>query len=99
MLAISTTSSFESIPRQFILRSPAMSTDSYDHAGKMENSKEPPTEQLERQRTAGGHVDDRGSASSASRTSYLANPAPLGLLSVATGNKQLISIILKLAAD
>jgi uncharacterized protein len=70
-----------------------MATNSYDHAGDMESSKEPSTEQLERQRTVGGHVDDRGQPSLPVVHRSFANPAPLGLLSFATGKKHRFSFI------
>ncbi|KPI42275.1 Ammonia transport outward protein 2 [Cyphellophora attinorum] len=53
--------------------------DATDHAEKAV------TDNLERQRTAGGHVDDRSQPSLPVVHRTFANPAPLGLLSFATG--------------
>jgi uncharacterized protein len=41
---------------------------------------------LERLRTAGGHIEDRGQPSLPTVHRSFANPSPLGLLSFATGN-------------
>lgn len=58
---------------------------SYDHAGKME-ANGGNSVQLERLQTAGGHPDDRTQPSLPVVHRRFANPAPLGLLSFATGN-------------
>lgn len=58
------------------------SSDSYDHATKVEHGD---SQKLERLRTAGGHIDDRDQPSLPVVHRSLANPAPLGLLSFATG--------------
>ena len=61
-------------------------SETYDHADKLEaNNNGISTIQLERLRTAGGHVDDRTQPSLPVVHRSLANPAPLGLLSFATG--------------
>jgi hypothetical protein len=61
-------------------------SDTYDHADKLEaNTNGATTAQLERLRTAGGHEDDRTQPSLPVVHRSLANPAPLGLLSFATG--------------
>jgi hypothetical protein len=60
-----------------------MSTESYDHASKLETNDV--SNQLERLRTAGGHIDDRGQPSLPVVHRNFANPSPLGLLSFATG--------------
>ncbi|TVY36118.1 Glyoxylate pathway regulator [Lachnellula occidentalis] len=57
---------------------------SYDHASKIEAAGGN-TEQLERLQTAGGHMDDRSQPSLPVVHRRFANPAPLGLLSFATG--------------
>jgi len=62
-----------------------MSTDSYDHGGKLEANKNYNVQGLERSTTAGGHPDDRTQPSLPVVHRKLANPAPLGLLSFATG--------------
>ena len=59
--------------------------DSYDHGGKVE-ANGVNTVQLERLQTAGGHTDDRTQPSLPVVHRRFANPAPLGLLSFATGN-------------
>lgn len=64
----------------------AMSTQSYDHANKLENNDNGSTIQLERLTTAGGHLDDRSQPSLPVVHRSFANPAPLGLLSFATGS-------------
>jgi succinate-acetate transporter protein len=60
-----------------------MSSATYDHASKIERDTD--TYQLEQVRTAGGHVADRGQPSMPVVHRNFANPAPLGLLSFATG--------------
>lgn len=60
-----------------------MATETYDHASKLEQS--PDEYHLEQVRTAGGHVADRGQPSMPVVHRNFANPAPLGLLSFATG--------------
>lgn len=61
-------------------------SNSYDHAPKMEDSSpDVSADHLERLRTAGGHVDDRDQPSLPVVHRSFANPAPLGLLSFATG--------------
>lgn len=62
-----------------------MSSDTYDHTHKTE-SVEANMEHLARLRTVGGHLDDRAQPSLPVVHRSLANPAPLGLLSFATGN-------------
>lgn len=59
------------------------SSDSYDHANKVE-SNDIDTQQLERLRTKGGHKDDRDQPALPVVHRTFANPAPLGLLSFAT---------------
>ena len=59
--------------------------DSYDHANKMEAANGASAAQLERLKTAGGHVNDRTQPSLPVVHRSFANPAPLGLLSFATG--------------
>jgi uncharacterized protein len=59
--------------------------ESYDHANKMEAANGSSASQLERLQTAGGHVDDRTQPSLPVVHRSFANPAPLGLLSFATG--------------
>ena len=49
------------------------------------------TIQLEQIRTAGGHLDDRTQPSLPVVHRRFANPAPLGLLSFATGSYPLVS--------
>ncbi|KAI5229087.1 hypothetical protein E4T42_05042 [Aureobasidium subglaciale] len=58
-------------------------TETYDHIPKIESGRD--VEHLERMRTAGGHVDDRSQPSLPVVHRSFANPAPLGLLSFATG--------------
>jgi hypothetical protein len=53
----------------------------YDHAGKTEASEH----DLEKLHTAGGHENDRSQPSMPVVHRTFANPAPLGLLSFATG--------------
>lgn len=65
-------------------------TASYDSAMKAEAIGE--SQYLERLRTAGGHIDDRGQPSLPQVHRSFANPAPLGLLSFAT-SVFLISIL------
>jgi len=60
-------------------------TSAYDHAGKLEANGHEHSEHLERLRTAGGHIDDRGQPSLPVVHRSFANPSPLGLLSFATG--------------
>lgn len=63
--------------------SSANHAESFDHATKLEaNSTET---HLERLRTVGGHEDDRTQPSLPVVHRSFANPAPLGLLSFATG--------------
>jgi succinate-acetate transporter protein len=59
-----------------------MSISAYDHANKLEESN---GNHLEHVRTAGGHIDDRSQPALPVVHRSLANPAPLGLLSFATG--------------
>jgi succinate-acetate transporter protein len=59
--------------------------DSYDHANKMEAANVESAAQLERLQTAGGHINDRTQPSLPVVHRSFANPAPLGLLSFATG--------------
>ncbi|KAG4437051.1 hypothetical protein IFR05_007465 [Cadophora sp. M221] len=63
----------------------ANDSDSYDHASKLENANGGNVAQLERLQTVGGHPDDRTQPSLPVVHRSLANPAPLGLLSFATG--------------
>ena len=60
-----------------------MATETYDHASKVEQ--EADAYRLEQVRTAGGHVADREQPSMPVVHRNFANPAPLGLLSFATG--------------
>jgi hypothetical protein len=60
-----------------------MATETYDHASKAEQDAE--SYRLEQVRTAGGHVADREQPSMPVVHRNFANPAPLGLLSFATG--------------
>lgn len=60
-------------------------SDSYDHASKLENANGGNAAQLERLQTAGGHLEDRTQPALPVVHRSLANPAPLGLLSFATG--------------
>ena len=66
---------------------------SYDSADKLEKSVEvnahTPPDHLERQHTAGGHDNDRSQPALPVVHRSFANPAPLGLLSFATGIKSL----------
>ena len=66
--------------------------ETYDHASKIENANGGNVAQLERLRTAGGHTDDRSQPSLPVVHRRLANPAPLGLLSFATGMSTLAAI-------
>ena len=59
--------------------------ESFDHAGKIE-ANGGANSHLERLRTAGGHVNDTTQPSLPVVHRSFANPAPLGLLSFATGN-------------
>jgi hypothetical protein len=64
-------------------------SDTYDHADKLEaNVNAGTAAELERLRTAGGHIDDRTQPSLPVVHRSLANPAPLGLLSFATGKSE-----------
>jgi hypothetical protein len=65
-----------------IITSFAMSISTYDHANKLEESN---SSHLEHIRTAGGYIDDRSQPALPVVHRSLANPAPLGLLSFATG--------------
>jgi hypothetical protein len=58
-------------------------TETYDHIPKIEHDGD--IQHLERLRTAGGHVDDRSQPALPVVHRSFANPAPLGLLSFATG--------------
>jgi hypothetical protein len=58
--------------------------DSYGNATKLE-ANGANIEQLEKLQTAGGHIDDRTQPSLPVVHRTFANPAPLGLLSFATG--------------
>jgi hypothetical protein len=60
-------------------------SESYDHAPKTEANGGSAV-QLERLHTAGGHPDDRTQPSLPVVHRRFANPAPLGLLSFATGS-------------
>lgn len=51
------------------------------------NAGAPSVQELERMRTAGGHIDERGQPSLPVVHRRFANPSPLGLLSFATGTK------------
>jgi succinate-acetate transporter protein len=57
-------------------------TETYDHVDKLEAAT---GTHLERLTTAGGHTDDRSQPALPSVHRSFANPAPLGLLSFATG--------------
>lgn len=59
--------------------------DSFDHASQAELAKGGEVHQLERLRTAGGHIADRDQPALPVVHRTFANPAPLGLLSFATG--------------
>lgn len=64
------------------------SYDSLDHAEKgatVSNGEPPNAAHLERMKTAGGHDNDRSQPSLPVVHRSFANPAPLGLLSFATG--------------
>jgi len=63
----------------------AQSSDRFDHASKAENGNGGSHELLEKQYTAGGHVNDRTQPSLPVVHRSFANPSPLGLLSFATG--------------
>lgn len=71
-----------------------MSTQSYDHANKLESNDNGATVQLERLTTAGGHLDDRTQPSLPVVHRSFANPAPLGLLSFATGSYKNLYLLL-----
>lgn len=67
--------------------------DAYDHAEKGEKAEEGPnSHRIEKIHTKGGHIDDRAQPSLPVVHRSFANPAPLGLLSFATG-MFLISIL------
>jgi hypothetical protein len=70
--------------------------DSYDHAGKVEANGGSAL-QLERLTTAGGHTDDRTQPSLPVVHRRFANPAPLGLLSFATGKQSIVLLLFELA--
>jgi succinate-acetate transporter protein len=70
---------------------PPPQDDPYSHAEKGD-SELPNSRNVERIRTKGGHIDDRGQPSLPVVHRSFANPAPLGLLSFATG-MFLISIL------
>ncbi len=59
--------------------------DSYYHANKIEAANAESAAQLERLQTASGHINDRTQPSLPVVHRSFANPAPLGLLSFATG--------------
>jgi hypothetical protein len=63
---------------------PSANTDTFDDSGKVE-ANGGKVAQLERLQTAGGHEDDRSQPSLPVVHRRFANPAPLGLLSFATG--------------
>ena len=63
--------------------SASSATETYDQIPKIEQDGD--IQHLERLRTAGGHVDDRSQPSLPVVHRSFANPAPLGLLSFATG--------------
>ena len=63
--------------------------ESYDHASKMEAANGGNAAQLERLQAAGGHINDRTQPSLPVVHRSFANPAPLGLLSFATGERAL----------
>jgi len=67
--------------------------DSYDHANKMETANGGSAAQLERLQTAGGHVNDRSQPALPVVHRNFANPAPLGLLSFATGKNSILTSI------
>jgi uncharacterized protein len=73
-----------------------MST-SYDHADKLESAVAENEEQspLARLRTKGGHPDDRSQPALPIVHRSFANPAPLGLLSFATGELTTIQGLLR----
>lgn len=60
-------------------------SEAFNHAVKTEEANGGNAAQLERLRTVGGHVDDRTQPSLPVVHRRFANPAPLGLLSFATG--------------
>jgi hypothetical protein len=62
----------------------AQNSETFDHAGKVD-ANGGNADQLERLQTAGGHTDDRTQPSLRVFHRRFANPAPLGLLSFATG--------------
>lgn len=62
-----------------------MSSSTYDAADNLEKASHDHRETLERVRTAGGHIDDRSQPALPIVHRKFANPAPLGLLSFATG--------------
>lgn len=86
LLVATITTRFKSI---FLHSLTCMSNDSYENGSKMEAnvalSHIPQSEHLERLKTTGGHPDDRTQPSLPVIHRSLANPAPLGLLSFATG--------------
>jgi hypothetical protein len=59
--------------------------DSYYHANEMEAANGESVARLERLQTAGGHINDRTQPSLPVVHRSFANPAPVGLLSFATG--------------
>jgi len=59
-------------------------SETFDHDGKVE-ANGGDADQLERLQTAAGHTDDRTQPSLPVVHRRFANPAPLGLLSFATG--------------
>lgn len=63
--------------------SASSTAETYDQIPKVESNSD--TQHLERLRTAGGHVDDRSQPALPTVHRSFANPAPLGLLSFATG--------------
>jgi hypothetical protein len=63
--------------------SASSATETYDRIPKIEQNGD--IQHLERLRTAGGHIDDRSQPSLPVVHRSFANPAPLGLLSLATG--------------
>ncbi|RDW63335.1 putative ADY2 [Coleophoma cylindrospora] len=64
---------------------PTSNSAGFDHASKMEDNSEATQHHLERLQTIGGHTDDRTQPSLPIVHRSFANPAPLGLLSFATG--------------
>jgi succinate-acetate transporter protein len=63
--------------------SASSATETYDQIPKIESNGD--IQHLERLRTAGGHIDDRSQPALPVVHRSFANPAPLGLLSFATG--------------